>query len=221
MYGDYLKRFAEYDIDNGTWGFSLHDAPCDVDNAASLTTNAAVGGDYRIYAAFSHDDVNDCPHNYVVALNTWSVIDNEDDDPTYNTHFTDNITWGSSMAIGADNLVYLTTGKDHMFYDVDVSPFSGGQQARVVPSGRTKAQAIMLHDGVEIEYQLPAAANVRASLHDALGRRVGTSDAGKQNAGMHRLCWKGDQEGRKLSAGAYFVMLDMGAEQVRLKTVVE
>jgi len=74
---------------------------------------------------------------------------------------------------------------------------------------------------VKVEYQLPAAAHVRASLYDALGRRVGTLDAGKQNAGTHRLSWNRDQEGRSLSAGAYFVLLDLGAEQARLKAVVE
>ena len=60
----------------------------------------------------------------------------------------------------------------------------------------------------------------RAVLHDAVGRRVGMLDAGEQKAGVHRLSWNRDQEGRKLSAGAYFVLLDMGKEQVRLKAVV-
>jgi hypothetical protein len=68
---------------------------------------------------------------------------------------------------------------------------------------------------------LPAAAYVRVILHDALGRRVGTLDAGKQNAGTHRLSWNRNREGRNLSAGAYFLLLDIGTEQVRLKAVVE
>jgi hypothetical protein len=46
-------------------------------------------------------------------------------------------------------------------------------------------------------------------------------DAGEQNAGMHRLGWNSSPDGRKLSAGAYFVLLDMGNEQARLKVVVE
>jgi len=32
--------------------------------------------------------------------------------------------------------------------------------------------------------------------------------------------WDRDAEGRKLSAGAYFVLLDMGKEIARLKAVV-
>jgi hypothetical protein len=219
MYGDYLRRFAEYDIDNGTWD-SLCNAPWDVDNASSLTTNAAVGGNYRIYAAFSHDDEGDCPSRYLVDSDDWDVINDESAEPIYNTHFTDNITWGSSMAIGAEDMLYLLPGHIEDFYVVSLERFPGGQQARVVPSGRAKAQAVTVRDGVEVEYQLPAAAYVRASLHDALGRHLGTLDAGKQNAGTHRLSWNRNQEGRKLSAGAYFVSLDLGAEQVNLKTVV-
>jgi hypothetical protein len=46
-------------------------------------------------------------------------------------------------------------------------------------------------------------------------------DAGEQKAGMHRLSWNHDQQGRKLSAGAYFVLLDMGTEQARLSAVLE
>ena len=58
------------------------------------------------------------------------------------------------------------------------------------------------------------------SLLDVLGRQVNKLDAGQQQAGTHRLSWVRDSEGRKLSAGAYFVLLDMGAEKARLKAVV-
>jgi YD repeat-containing protein len=62
---------------------------------------------------------------------------------------------------------------------------------------------------------------LRATLHDAVGRLVGVLDAGEQQAGTHRLSWDRDNEGRKLSAGAYFVLLDMGMEKARLKAVVK
>jgi hypothetical protein len=45
-------------------------------------------------------------------------------------------------------------------------------------------------------------------------------DSGRQNAGTGRLSWKTDNEGRKLSAGTYIMSLDLGADQVNLKTVV-
>jgi hypothetical protein len=221
MYGGTDKCFAEYCIGGGYWT-NLPDVPEEVNNdGASLTTNAAVGGGYRIYAAFDADAEYECPHYYDKYNNRWDFLDDDDTSDFYNTHFRDDIDAGSSMAIGADDMMYLTTGTGRRFYGVSISRFPGGQQARVVPSGRPKAQAVTVRDGVEVEYQLPAAAHVRASLHDALGRRVGTLDAGKQNPGMHRLGWNSSPEGRKLSAGAYFVLLDMGKEQARLKAVVE
>ena len=58
------------------------------------------------------------------------------------------------------------------------------------------------------------------TLHDAVGRQVGMLDAGEQKPGTHRLSWDRDNEGRRLSAGAYFVLLDTGTEQSRLKAVV-
>jgi hypothetical protein len=61
---------------------------------------------------------------------------------------------------------------------------------------------------------------LRATLHDVVGRQVGVLDAGDQQPGIHRLNWDRNSEGRKLSAGAYFVLLDIGTEQARLKAVV-
>ena len=219
IYGDTSKCFAEYDINNGTWT-RWQNAPEHTD-ATSLTTNAAVGGGYRIYAAFTAEDEGECPYRYKVdPTDAWDVLEDGDVDPTYNTHFQQNITDGSSMALGADDMLYLLPGGNRHFYAVNVSRFPGGQQARVAPSRRANAHAIMVRNGVEVEYQLPTAAYVRASLRDALGRLVGTLDAGEQSAGRHRLSWNRNQEGRSLSAGAYFVLLDMGTEQVTLKAVM-
>jgi hypothetical protein len=74
------------------------------------------------------------------------------------------------------------------------------------PATTATARFCPSSSGVLVEYELTAPARVRAKLHDAVG--------------MHRLSWNRDGDGRKLSAGAYFVLLDMGAEQARLKAVV-
>jgi hypothetical protein len=63
-------------------------------------------------------------------------------------------------------------------------------------------------------------AHVRATLHDAVGRQVGVLDAGSQQPGTHRLSWSRNDEGSKLSSGAYFVLIDMGTEQVHLKSII-
>ncbi len=65
-----------------------------------------------------------------------------------------------------------------------------------------------------------ASAHVRATLHDAVGRQVGVLDIGVQEPGTHRLSWSQDRGGGKLASGAYFVLLDLGAQKARLKAVV-
>jgi hypothetical protein len=57
-------------------------------------------------------------------------------------------------------------------------------------------------------------------LHDAVGRQVGTLDVGEQKPGSHRLSWSTDFQGQKLRAGAYFVLLEIGTEEARLKAIV-
>jgi|WetSurMetagenome_2_1015567.scaffolds.fasta_scaffold827237_2 hypothetical protein len=66
----------------------------------------------------------------------------------------------------------------------------------------------------------PAAACVRATVHDAVGRQLGVLDVGSQQPGTHRLSWNHDRGGRKLASGAYFVLIDMGVEKVTLKAVI-
>jgi hypothetical protein len=221
MFGQGYRYFAEYAIGSGWWN-SLADVPKDIDDVSSLTTNAAVGAKARIYAAFEDDIEGGCPHMYDYNNDNWGLLNDGSLDTNYNTHFRDDISAGSSMALGANSMMYLTTGNGHKFYDVNVSEADpDGQQARDVPSGNAKARVLTARDGVQVEYQLPAAAHVRASLRDALGRRVGSFDIGKQTAGTHRLAWHGGQGGRKLSAGAYFVLIDMGTERANLKAVIE
>ena len=110
---------------------------------------------------------------------------------------------------------------NHHFYRLEPPDTAfEGEQAGMMRSGKQKAHVVAGLVGVEVEYQLSASAHVRATLHNAVGRQVGTFDAGEQKAGTHRLCWNRDQAGHKLSAGAYFVTLDTGKEQARLKAVV-
>jgi len=226
MYGGDDRLFSEYSIGGGYWT-SLTTTPWDLTVAASLTTtlDTVVGGDeagYRIYTAFGHSVEGDCPYYYRTGdPDGWYALDDDDTSDIYNTHFPDDIDPGSSMALGANDMMYLTTGSGQRFYGVSVSRFGGGEQARTVPGGRGKAQAVTVREGVEVEYQLPAAAHVRATLRDVVGRRIGFLDAGELKAGTHRLSFNRDNEGRRLSTGAYFVLLDMGREQARLKAVVE
>jgi hypothetical protein len=221
--GQQEKYFSDYYIGVDHW--TGHATPPHyVYTGTSLTTNAervAAGAGVRhIDAAFYNQDAGSCPYYYVVGGDSWAVYDTAPGDSLWNSHFPDNIDYGSSMVIGADKMMYLTTGRDHRFYGLEPPIALEGEQTRSTPSGKAKAQVITAHDGIEVEYQLPVAAHVRAALHDAIGRRVGMLDAGEQNAGKHRLSWNRDQEGRKLSAGAYFVLLDMDKKQARLKAVV-
>jgi len=141
---------------------------------------------------------------------------------------------GGTVVLGPSPWTYLVPGAKlypyeptYDFYAIDPKykkpkkdKDEGGSQAGDVLAGSRRAQVIASHDGIEIEYQLPAAACVRATVHDAVGRRLGVLDVGSQQPGTHRLSWDQDHGGRKLASGAYFVLLDMGAEKATLKAIV-
>jgi hypothetical protein len=165
------------------------------------------------------------PWTYNVRDNHWSewTIDDYENYPQ-------DIRAGANFVGGPRPWAYLTTGEDqqgnhtHNFYAIEpkhIKREHGGSQAGYVYAGSTRARVITSYDLIEVEYQLPAAASVRATLHNAVGRQVGVIDAGIQQSGTHRLSWIHTQEGRRLGAGAYFVLLDMGSGQVRLKSIIK
>ncbi|MEO0004999.1 MAG: DUF4962 domain-containing protein, partial [candidate division WOR-3 bacterium] len=78
----------------------------------------------------------------------------------------------------------------------------------------TQAKAQISSKGIILEYQLDALANVKVMVYDALGRQVQTLFSGYQSKGIHRLEWSPE------ASGAYFILLDIGKEQAKLKVVV-
>jgi hypothetical protein len=105
----------------------------------------------------------------------------------------------------------------HVLRDVEAGV---AEEPALRPAATARVRFCRSSDGVLVEYELPVAARVHAALHDAVGRRICMLDAGEQEAGLHELSWNRDNEGRRLSAGTYFVLLSTGAEQFRLKAVV-
>jgi hypothetical protein len=139
---------------------------------------------------------------------------------------------GGTCVLGPGPWTYLITGAKmypyeptYHFYAIDpkykkAKKPKEGPQAGDVLAGTARAQVIASHGGIEVEYQLPAAACVRATVHDAVGRQLGVLDAGSQQPGTHRLSLNQGRGGRKLASGAYFVLLDMGAEKATLKAII-
>lgn len=219
LVGGGSKESYSYSVEDDIW-YSEEDAPVEVINGTSMTSDDPIqdwtGGPT---AAFGGSGTSDYPYGYDPRVPGWSIADPPPIDP-----FPQPLCPGASFVQGPKPWVYLTTGGGRYFYRAD--PEKGnhgrgkGQQAGDTYAGSVRAQVIARYDDVEVEYQLPTSARVRATLHDAVGRQVGVLDAGEQQPGIHRLSWNRDGEGRKLSAGAYFVLLDMGTEQASLKTVV-
>jgi hypothetical protein len=135
---------------------------------------------------------------------------------------------GACFVAGPRPWSYLTTGEQDgeatdYFYAIEPKhikhPHGGGSQSGDAYTGSIPARVIATYDGIAVEYQVPVATHVRATLHDAVGRQVGMLDAGSQQPGTHRLSWSRNGEEGRLRAGAYFVLLDLGIEQIRLKAI--
>lgn len=137
---------------------------------------------------------------------------------------------GASHAYSPDDYVYMVVGEDEQgiprnsFFrvytpDVEESELSGAQGA----SRGTEAGFVRLKwgkDQVTIDYYLGAITPVRISVYDALGRKKTMLFSGVQPAGTHQVIWNLLEGGVKVVSGAYFILLDTGNEQVKLKVVV-
>jgi hypothetical protein len=225
--------FCRWDIDEEEWD-SLPNTPKPQAVGTSLTSPDPVTGNpgwFAVAAAFGQTGTGSHPYGYG---DEWWEYDSaafED--------FPRTLGPGATFVMGPSPWCYLTTGAPYVggdptkyFYAIDPREAMknkkdkkdknrGGSQAGYVLAGTLRAQAIASsHGGIEVEYQLPAAARVRATLHDAVGRQVGVLDIGVQEPGTHRLGWNQDRGGRKLASGAYFVLIDMGSEKSTLKAVI-
>jgi len=136
---------------------------------------------------------------------------------------------GASLAYSIESgtpYLYLTVGEDgngprNDFYRQELPTSGGGGQARPTCLASLRARLIGGSDKVTVEYQLSAPAQVKATVFNAAGRQVAVLHTGPQPAGAHQLCWETETSCHRTSAGTYFVLLDTGTEQTRLKAVVK
>jgi hypothetical protein len=218
------RKFYGYNLESHGWD-TLENAPTGVRAGTSLTTHDPAG-EWAAHpcAAFGGSDTLDFPYHYHPGWgdSAWVPFDTTDTtDPLWNAPFPEHLGAEASMVAGTNHMNYLVVGQNN-FYRLEPPPESrGGGQAGMIQSGKAKAHVVSGIDGVEVEYQLSVAARVRATVYDAVGRQVSMLDAGEQKAGTHRLSLNRDREGRKLSAGAYFVMLETGSERAGLKAAVK
>jgi hypothetical protein len=75
---------------------------------------------------------------------------------------------------------------------------------------------------MEIEFQLPARAPVRAEVMDVAGRRIAVLVKHEtMAAGAHRLTWEGrDAAGRRVAPGVYLIRLEAGPASATRRVVV-
>jgi hypothetical protein len=66
---------------------------------------------------------------------------------------------------------------------------------------------------VRIIFALPASGDVKLRVYDAAGRLVRTLENGHRSAGLHEVVWdRKSEDGRRVSAGVYFAMLERNHE---------
>jgi hypothetical protein len=228
LVGGNATGFYGYDMSCNRWD-TLESTPLPESLGTSLTTHDATEANgYYPWAAFGGSDTSDDPYYFDPTHSPhWVDFYQSSQDASRSSRFPTWLGAGASMVYGANRNLYLIVGSDNSgdprnnFYRVQPpGSVMDGSQTSAKRGEVGCAHIISRYDDIQVEYQLPSLAHVRATLHDAVGRLVGAFDAGEQLAGMHRLSWMCDDRGTKLSPGAYFVLLNMGKEQARLKAVV-
>ncbi len=216
--GGESNDFYEYDIVAGNWNQKGSTTIDEIVGTSLVTHEATEQAGSTPWCTFGGSGTSD----YLWYYGHFGWADWEEG-PTYPQW----IGPGSSMAYGLDHYVYLIVGEDangnprNDFYRQQLPWAEEGEQAAASLDGKSPARVISSFDGISVAYQLRAPSRVRATLHDLTGRLVGKLDAGEQMTGSHRLDLSRDADGRRLASGAYFILLDMGSEQARLKAVVQ
>jgi hypothetical protein len=219
--GDDYQFLSKYDINANTW-----------DNSTTTPKPQGVGS-----AIVTHEAASSTPPDWP---GPWAVFGEGYDSVYYHTddkpgwpHYFDlpqSLGAGASLAYSIESgthYLYLIVGQDEYgdprndFYRQELPSYgrSGGQALSTRLTSMT-ARSLSGSEGITVEYQLSTSGRVIASVFDAIGRQVSMLDAGLQQPGTHRLGWTRDNEGHRLNAGTYFVLLDMGTGQAGSKAVV-
>ena len=123
--------------------------------------------------------------------------------------------WADGRLGSADSWVAAITGGREHSAELDGEPVAEG--------GAISGQALALRVAnparaaapVAVTFDLPAAGRAALEVYSIAGERVRTLVAGELPAGAQRLTWDArDRNGRVVSPGMYFLVLESGARQV-------
>jgi len=78
----------------------------------------------------------------------------------------------------------------------------------------SRARPLPATGAMSWDYSLPAAAHVKAEVHDILGRRIVTLLDGTDAAGTHTLSWDGIGSHGRAASGIYVLTLDTSMGRV-------
>ena len=88
---------------------------------------------------------------------------------------------------------------------------AGGASVVAIPGETLAAYPNPFNPTTTLQYSLPAAGDVRLSIHDAGGRLVATLVDGRIGAGDHKIAWDGrNRSGIEATSGIYFARLHTG-----------
>lgn len=112
-------------------------------------------------------------------------------------------------------------GLIHKDWIVDVSALDVDEGA--APPGTLRLLGIVPNPGAAVSrlaFELGAAARVRATVYDMMGRTVRTVTDRVFSAGRHDVTWDGaDAEGRRVAPGVYLVRIRAGRTELGAKVV--
>ena len=122
----------------------------------------------------------------------------------------------------ADRL-YLVIGRGlDYFYGRGLggADYDDGAQSLLTSKPKGRARILNASGGVRVSYGLAVPTRVQVSIYDMAGRVVKSLFEGHQQAGDHSLTWDYvDNDGRRVSYGVYFIVVDRGGERDRLKAI--
>ncbi|MEM2784449.1 MAG: T9SS type A sorting domain-containing protein [Nitrososphaerota archaeon] len=214
------RNFYCYSVNQDSW-FQLDFSPMYQNNGSSITSSYQSSDPIRkqqLLAIFGRTRIPPYPRHWIYSIirNKWAPW----------SEIPENLGPGASITFDWQNNRddgYLVIGDNRPNFYVNRDPFfeeiSSSEQSLTT---NKKTKILFNSQGITFSYYCEIPSYGEISVYNLYGKKIKRLFNGKMEKGEYQLIWnKGDEKGKKVSSGIYFITINTKEKRERIKVIIK